>query len=251
MAVVCKTLNLVYFDVPKVACTTLKTWFWEVENGRPFPKPTLPARILRLMKGGGPPLYRSIHSVPGYTTKSHARIRAEAGDNLEAFAGIETLAVVRDPVARLFSAWSNKAGAAIFAARGETEDLRNMLLDTDPDFGTFIDNLDAYRSVSRPVRAHTQSYEWHLGPRLDAYDHIFEMEQMPALDAFLTARRGRPADLGQRNASGGMARPPGTLSPAQVDRLGEITAPDYAWLGGRYCVDTALKKLAQRFDRVA
>lgn len=31
MPVASSQLSLVYYDVPKVACTSLKTWFWELE----------------------------------------------------------------------------------------------------------------------------------------------------------------------------------------------------------------------------
>lgn len=235
MAVVSHEFRVVYFDVPKVACTTLKTFFWEAAHGRAF-APTPSERIRRRL-GLWRPEHRSIHHVPGYRTRSFARTEPVPP-------GYARLAVVRDPAARLHSAWRSKVSARVFRTRGEAEDLYNAFVPVDPSFGDFVDHFDAYREHSRAARVHTLPYAWHLGPDIGAFDAVFRLEALEELRAFLEARGGRPVSFGQRNESGTDDRPD-ALSPAQVGRLRAICAADYDWLGGLYDAEAGAARLAR------
>lgn len=151
MPVISHPLHLVYFDIPKVACTSLKVLMWELDNGAPFRTRQEMTRLDRVRRRLGmdtaPRVSGSIHYVPGYQTWSFARVQT-----LDLPEGYDRITVLRDPIARISSAWTNKMSQDVFAARDEVEDLHNEGLSDAPGFGAFIDNFERYRDISRPVR---------------------------------------------------------------------------------------------------
>ena len=236
MPVVSNRARLVYFDVPKIACTSLKTLFWEIETGRKFPSLPYRFRLMRrLARRGYPP--PGINREPGYETRSFLAAQPVP-------AGFETLVVVRDPIDRLYSAWKDKASGQIFERKGIEMDLRNEGLPVQPDFGTYIEYLDHYRAVARPVRVHTHPIAWHLGPTLDAFDHVFRMENLGALAEFLSTRLGRMVSVPHINrtkAAAGVDR----LNPIQVEALRSTMAADYTWLAGAYDFERSVRRFLQ------
>ena len=99
--------KLTYVSIPKVASTSLKEIFFKVENNRPFEKLRVNGKLL-----GPHHFYKSytFDKIPHDQIKDHKK-----------------LAVVRDPVRRLLSCYSNivvhhktlsqqKAGPALLAA---------------------------------------------------------------------------------------------------------------------------------------
>lgn len=237
MPVVSNRLELIYYDIPKVACTSLKALFWEIENGRPLPVRGKLSIAQRIQKKLGLLEVTDIHYQHGYRTCSHARART-----LDLPEGFERITVLRDPIARLYSAWTNKAGEDVFERRDEMEDLLNEELSVSPGFGEYIDRFEAYRSVSRPVRVHTLPYSWHLGPDLSAYDHVFKIEDMDALRAFLSGKAGYEISLPHSNST--PAAPPGAgLHQKQIDRLLDLTRVEYDWLNGFYDQTAGLDRL--------
>ena len=234
MAVLSHEFRVLYHDVPKVACTTLKTFFWEAAHGRPF-APTARERVAGRL-GLGRPRHRSIHHVPGHLTRSFARVPPPPE-------GYARIAVVRDPAARLHSAWRSKVSVRVFRTRGESEDLHNAFVPVDPSFGDFVDHFEAYREHSRAARVHTHPYAWHLGPDITAFDAVFRLEDLDRLRDWLEERGGRPTAFPRRNETGHDDRPNG-LDAGQLARLAALTAPDYRWLGGLYDAESGIARFA-------
>jgi len=248
MAIVSPRLRLVYYDVTKVASTSMKLLLYEVETGRPHAvEPPLRGwrgRLAALMgrpTGGVPRL----HAVPWLATTP---FDPEAGRDAQTRDGaaLHRLALVRDPIGRLQSAWRDKVHARQIAARPEEKAaLEADGLPLDPSFGTLIDNLERYRAASRPVRLHTTPMAWHLGPDLGFFHSVHTLERIDVLMAFLSGRAGRPLTLPRENESAPAGRD-AALTDAQIDRLREITAPDYALLGDLYDPDAAIAKLERK-----
>lgn len=237
MAVTCDAVRAVYFDITKVGSTTIKKAFWELDTGETFRGRGL-KRVLNTARWHlserklvSP---RNIHEMPGYRNQRFDLARVPEG--------YATFTLLRDPAGRIRSAWRDKVNRAQFAWRGEEMDLEADGLPLDPDFGAFIDNFETYRMISRPVRVHVTPYAWHIGPDLGVYDHVFRLEEPQPLADFLAERAGRPVPLPRDNESGADTRDD-RLSPAQMDRLFQITAPDYALLGGLYDPDVSRAKL--------
>ena len=233
MPVASSQLSLVYYDVPKVACTSLKTWFWELEHGRAFTGDSPKNRVLNRLGLKG---YGDIHRQESTRTRSFKAAPKPP-------AGYATLTVVRDPIRRLVSAWKDKVNAESFKGqRNVLNDLENEGLAPNPDFETFIEHFDEYRMVTRATRLHTYSLAWHLGPDIGFYDHVFSLEALDELMVFLSRKHGKEVSLPRQNTSHSN-RSAIKLSSSQVDRILEITRPDYQWLGNLYNQQDSLEQL--------
>jgi len=241
LAIVSHELKLVYFDVPKVACTTFKTRLYELAHGPLVPhyQPSFTDQVRALVgrprpRAKGP----SIHYRDGYRTLSYKRAAMEQ----EIPRDYARIAIVRDPIARFYSAWANKANEADFARRDELEDLRNDGLSTAPTFEEYLRDFEAYRTHSRPVRVHNRPYSWHLGPEANSFNHIFQIEDMAKLERWLSERGGQPVKLTKSNQS---ERKQSTvvLRPDEKAKLLELTQSDYQWLGELYDAQAGLKRL--------
>ena len=128
---------------------------------------------------------------------AEVRIQSEVGyetvdfnSMVELPAEFESFAIVRDPVARLKSAWSNRVRENIFERHGEAQAVKDAGLPVSPTFSKFVEHLELYRQLSRPVRRHTESYTRYLGDSLARFDRIFRIENMRELEAYLTERAG-------------------------------------------------------------
>lgn len=240
MAVISRPLNAVYFDITKVGSSSLKEALWEVDHGAPFKGRGL-ARIAnnvrwRLARAKlAPP--RNIHEQTGYRTQVFSLARVPDG--------YVTFTLVRDPVARIISAWKDKVHRNQFRWRREEMDIENEGLPLDPTFGEFIDRFHEYRAVSRPVRVHTTPYSWHLGGDIAFFDRVFRLEAMDEMHAFLTDRLARPFPAQHANRSG-PGRKTDRLTRKQVGALLTIAEPDYRLLQGLYDIDAAERLLSAR-----
>lgn len=243
MAVVSQVLQAVYFDITKVGSSSLKEMLWELDRGEPF-KGRGATRVLnnlrwrlaraKLVRA------RNIHEQDGFRTQIFRK--AVVPD------GFATFTLVRDPVARLQSAWRDKVHRNQFRWRDEEMDIENEGLPLDPTFGEFIDHFHEYRAVSRPVRVHTTPYSWHLGPDLGFFDHVFRLESVNDMYSFLSERLGRPFPVQHVNKSKPGPRD-STLTERQIDALLEITQPDYDLLGSLYDIEDAEKRLRAQLGR--
>ncbi len=238
MAVVSQALKAVYFDITKVGSSTLKETLWELDKGAPFKGRgivrvgnNLRWRLARakLVKP------RNIHEQDGYSTRKFGL--ANIPD------GYASFTLVRDPAARIKSAWRDKIHGNQFRWRGEEMDIENEGLPLNPSFGEFIDHYYDYRAVSRPVRVHTTPYAWHLGGDIGFFDRVFKLEAISEMTEFLSERLGRPFPIRHENKSAPDVRE-ANLTALQIDRLMKITEPDYTLLGDMYDIGTAQEMLA-------
>ncbi|WP_171236698.1 sulfotransferase family 2 domain-containing protein [Ruegeria sp. HKCCA6837] len=238
MAVVSQVLKAVYFDITKVGSSSLKETFWELDHGEPFKGRGIRRVINNVhwrMARAKLVQPRNIHEQDGYRTQIFAK--AVVPD------GYATFTLVRDPVARIKSAWRDKVHRNQFRWRNEEMDIDNEGLPLDPSFGEFIDHFHDYRAVSRPVRVHTTPYSWHLGQDIGFFDHVFRLEAVDEMNAFLSAQLGRPFP-GQHVNKSGASRRDTTLTPQQVDALLQITQADYDLLGDLYDIKLAESSFA-------
>ncbi|WP_209509861.1 MULTISPECIES: sulfotransferase family 2 domain-containing protein [unclassified Ruegeria] len=238
MAIVSRVLKAVYFDITKVGSSSLKETFWELDHGEPFKgrgiKRVVNNLHWRLASAKLIPP-RNIHEQDGYRTQIFSKAVVPEG--------YTTFTLVRDPVARIRSAWRDKVHRNQFRWRNEEMDIENEDLPLDPTFGEFIDHFNEYRAVSRPVRVHTTPYSWHLGNDISLFDHVFRLEAVEEMNAFLSNRLGRPFPVQHVNKSGA-GRRDNTLTPRQIDALLQITQEDYSLLGDIYDIKMAEKSLA-------
>jgi hypothetical protein len=234
MSVVSEKTRIFYVVVPKAACTSIKMTFLELAGGAAVPPLSLTDKLL----GRRVPKPRSVHQIDGYIT-------AEFGTGAPPPAGFARISVVRDPLARLHSAWSNKVGSTVFGLRGELEALQAAGLPLDPSFGAFLENYARYRETSRPAAIHTRPLRWHLGDDLGWYDRVFKLEKLGAFEAYVSERAGRPVRVPRENPSAAVTRPL-EFGSRHVDLARKILADDYALLAGHYDFDTALESFSRK-----
>lgn len=179
MAIVCEPYKLIYFPVPKNACTSIKTTIWEIIHGRKF-EPFVEAghRI------------EHIHQVYASRVFSIGDLEASAPRWVEYF----RFTVVRDPVDRLVSAYRSRV---LFHNELSEEVLRgsapnSSALVATPDFAHFVRNLPLYQGVSSSIAYHTAPQKAFIGDRLGLYDLVCKLESLDVLEAELTARLQRP-----------------------------------------------------------
>ena len=119
----------------------------------------------------------------------------------------------------------------------------NEGLPLNPGFGEFIDHFYDYRAVSRPVRVHTTPYSWHLGNDIRFFDRVFKLERIGEMTEFLSGRLERPFPVRHENKSAPDVRE-ANLTARQIDRLLQISEPDYTLLGDMYDIGKAQEMLA-------
>jgi hypothetical protein len=234
MSVINTKARTFYVVLPKAACTSVKTMFWELETGRDSTRHGFFDRV-RARFGRRPPPF-PIHHIDGYVTSPFGKMSEVPRD-------FEKICLLRDPLSRLRSAWTNKVGVAVFASRGETKAVTAAGLELDPTFGYFVEHLDRYREISRPARVHSRDYSWHLGPTLEWYDQVFRLEDMPSFEGYVSDRAGGEIRVPHHNEGGGGGRRSLALEPRHGEILRARLGADYALLGGLYDFDQSFERL--------
>ena len=206
MPIVCEKYRIAYFNIPKVASTTLKLAFYELEHGRPFDGPDPEVAIH--------------HHFPTPTF--------DVERDLDRYADYWRISILRDPVARLLSAYGNRITHARDTYKGRLARTRAWALGLpmDPDPDTFFCRLGRYRLQSGSIRKHTRPMTDFLGRDTHRYDRIYRIEDMAELADDLRARTGRPVTL-PRTQTGGRKLTLHDVSRASYDALLDLTRTDY------------------------
>lgn len=206
--------KLAYFAVPKVACTSIKTMFFEVENGFAF-------REFRA-NGSWWWIHRLYQSIP-FDQQPHDRI-----------AGHARFAVVRDPIRRLLSCYSNRVVHHRELSREKAgRMLRRAELPFDPDLSTFVELLPRYMRAVPTIGHHAAPTVEYLGHDAAYFDRVYGLHELDELVARVCKVTGLQATL-PRLQTGGPKIAPDQLSPAEIDALREIYAEDYAVFGAHF-----------------
>ena len=208
--------RLLYVSAPKVACTSVKTAMFELENGVPF----------REFHANG--VQRHIHDPAIYPALPFEQVRQLARP------GMLKLALVRDPVRRLLSCYANRVvhfrelsvkvlGSGAFSAE----------LPPDPDLATFLARLDGYRAISRSIWLHSQPLVYFLGQDQSFYDHLFDITRISEFDETIRAHTGRPF-RSPHLQTGGPALGREDLSRAQVQAIRSRYDEDWRAFGSLF-----------------
>lgn len=214
MAITLRKQVIAYFPVPKVACTSIKHVFFALENDREFQPFFANGKLYSIHKIYPGKLFAS---TPRKQLKEHIR-----------------LAVVRDPVKRLLSCYSNRvvhhqelSGAKI------GKDLREAKLTPNPDLGEFVDNLEAYQKVQGSVFHHSRPMVDFLGKQAKYYSKIYRIEEIENLIGRLNKITGKQVVLG-RHQTGGPKLQPSDLETKQLEKLKTYYAEDYDAFGAYF-----------------
>ena len=205
--------KLTYVSVPKVACTSLKHMFFEVENKRPFKAFTTNGKFHHIH-----------HFYKGYAFSDLPQDRI--ADHIK-------LTVVRDPVRRLLSCYANrvvyhqelslqKAGPALLQAG----------LQPDPDLSLFLERLDDYCAAVGTINHHARPMVQILGRDPAFFDEIFAIERLSDFTHMVGQIVGRDLTAPHMQ-TGGPKIGPDALTPAQEAAIRRRYGEDYD-IWGRY-----------------
>jgi hypothetical protein len=172
--------RLAVFFSPKAAGTSVRAFMFEVENGFALRDYSFQGRTV---------------DVEAQANRLVVNNRFRLVDHV-AIAGFDRIALVRDPVRRLLSAYSNRvlhyrelsrdaAGPALEAAG----------LTPDPDFDLFMQNFPGYMRCSKSVARHFSAQDVFVGKKKDYFHSVFRVEDMPAFESFVNQRFGTSAKV--------------------------------------------------------
>lgn len=199
-----------YQPIPKVACTSIKELLFRLAMDAPY----------------SPALAGSDH-VHNYFYMRQRDV------GMAQFRFV----VVRDPIRRFLSAFSNRVLHHKELSRAYLEKQRfEPALDLsdfpfEPTLAEFVERFDFYRRVPT-INHHFQPFSEFLAP-LSAFNEVYPFERLDDLVAQLQSRTGRPCSL-PHSQRGGPKIAVSDLSHKVFDKLAEIYAADYALLRGLY-----------------
>jgi Sulfotransferase family len=170
--------RLAVFFSPKVAGTSMRAFLFAVENG-------FPLQAFKVQGVASSLTDLANNMVPNFR---FGRVNQKL---IETF---ERIAIVRDPVSRILSAYSNRVlhyRELSSASAGKA--LAKAGLTPDPDLGVLMANLDAYKGCSRSITRHFSHQEMFLGRSRAYYGRIFTVEAIGDMVDYINQRCGTKA----------------------------------------------------------
>lgn len=170
--------KLVFFAAPKVASSSIKKMFFELFFDQPF----------EAINPDGS-MYR-IHRDFSGSRRFHAVAQGKYDDWTK-------ITLVRDPVERLLSAYSNKVvDVGMLSEKWlDPKAAENLGVKMNPPLYYFVRNLDKYRILSRSIWHHTDPFTCFLGHDLGYFDRVFSFMELPDLVDFVSNHTGKKAIL--------------------------------------------------------
>ncbi|MSU88404.1 hypothetical protein GE300_02080 [Rhodobacteraceae bacterium 2CG4] len=211
MPIYCERLRIAYFPVPKVGSSTMRSVLYTINNG---------LDLDRVDAHRGADKTR-----PEIRARFHKVAKA---DRAQRHPDYETLAIVRDPLARFVSGFRNKILDGQLERLENGPVVRDSTLPSRPDIDAFLENFDQYMARSGMLKRHFRPMSFYLGRNLRWFDHVYRLEQFATLEAFLDARIGAKIAFPHKKKKDDRAEI--TLTPAQQARVREIYRADYALL---------------------
>ncbi|NKX42964.1 sulfotransferase family 2 domain-containing protein [Roseicyclus persicicus] len=160
--------RIAFFFSPKAGGTSLRAFLFHVENGFAFREHVVQGKRLD-------------------ANKLAQNFRFNRVDH-EAIAGYRRFALLRDPVRRFLSGYSNRVvHYRELSIEAAGQQLLREGLPPDPDLWTFLDNYVGYLRCSKSLARHFLKQQKYIGDKPDYYERIFRLETNEDMVAFLNA----------------------------------------------------------------
>ncbi|MEW9617678.1 sulfotransferase family 2 domain-containing protein [Shinella sp. S4-D37] len=231
MVVTIDKLKIAYFPVPKAANTSMKHLMHSIDTGGKF----------RTKHDEATGHLHHIHRE--YKTPKFSAI------NPGAYNRFFKIAIVRDPVERIISAWRNRV-----VHHKELEDekcalsIKEIGLPEKPDLSEFVLHLDEYREINKSISVHTAPLTDFLGTSREYYDLIFDISESHQIEVFFSTLTGEKKKL-PRKQTGGPPAERDKLPEDLIRKLEHAYESDYRVFGGAFGKQTDLKVIAKRAKR--
>ena len=204
--------DLLYFPVPKVACTSIKRAI--LHTTRPELNGELP-----ISSETGKSMH--VHKV-FVTTQFTWRLPIRQRDK-------RWFCVVRDPVKRFLSGYTNRLFHHKDLKKVSDADLAAKGLVREPELDEFVFRLEDYMATSRAVRHHFLPMVNYLGRRPRRFDRIFDIRELDALSTYCN-EAGFSMEL-KHFQTGGKKLSEDVLDAKMRDKLLKFYAADYRAYG--------------------
>lgn len=180
MAILSLETKLAYFPVPKIACSSVKTCIFDIEN-----------KISVEERKRIEPNFK-VHSV--YRASSFSSAKKGVPQDFEKFA------IVRDPLERFFSCFNEKVliKKVIVKSKKMTEFCNLNRLKQSPNLEEFVTQFHKYCELPF-FRQHFGSQAYFLGNNLNYFDHLFSIKKLFQLEKLLSEKLDRVIVLPREN----------------------------------------------------
>lgn len=173
--------KIAYMPLPKAACTSVKA-------GLALVDPAIDTS-LDVIKDN-PDI------VHGYYQTSRFRPH-----RWEAYEGWWRFAVVRDPLKRLLSAYTDRVVKRQDLYKSPKLKRADATLPRDPDPDFFFQHLPEYRQAASVIKHHVLPAHLFIGTKPRRYDRVYKIEELGALAADLSEKIGQDVSLPRFNES--------------------------------------------------
>ncbi|MFH7566177.1 sulfotransferase family 2 domain-containing protein [Oceanimonas smirnovii] len=207
-----------YRYIPKVACTSIKEKIYEIENNKKFNREEYK---------------KHIHQ---YMNHQHLKPITECDFRF---------IVVRDPVKRFLSAFSNRIGyykeLSKEYIKENTPELLNEIKIFNPNIKEFINNFHTYMKV--PVIHHhfCPISDFLEGEDLSFFSKVYKMEKLNELESDLSVIYGTDIQF-EKTQTGGKKIDIGSLKRSDLDLIINFYNDDYALLNDMYSPSEAVNE---------
>ena len=211
--ILCDRFKIAYVLIPKCACSTVQTIVRYLENGQEEKS--------------------KIISMPKYQSHKIYRLKME---NLAA--SYFNFVVVREPIKRFLSAFSNKI---LYSRILETIQLTSQYLSiahlgVNPKINWMVENLELYSEMSGDWEYHIRPQHTFMGNQIKGFDRVFQVERLGELGEKLSEITGFEVNLPRINTGGRKISLAG-LSEKSMKKLIDFYARDYELLKDYYSPD--------------
>ena len=144
------------------------------------------------------------------------------------------LIVIRDPVKRFLSGYSNRVGdmRKLNAEKIKNESVRNRIQAFDPTLRQFINDFKLYMKVP-DIKHHLRPISEHLaGTPLSFYSHVVKIEDLDIAHNLLQQTFGKDFDFTRERGSKKISLC--TLTYEQLCKITDFYSADYQLLKGYY-----------------
>lgn len=203
MPIIFQKHQIGYWPAPKVACSSLKHAFFQLENGFEF-KPFFALGV-----------HHSIHTL--YGTRDFKKGRGAACRH--------KITIVRDPLKRFISDYANR----VIKYRELNEhvvEAADLDVPSNPTLSQFIEHLEDYRKISTSIRHHFAPMCQFIGTDPTFFTRIYSIGEIPQIAKDLTSIFGKTFEIGHYQ-TGGPSIGLETLTDIEIARLKEIYRQDY------------------------
>lgn len=215
MPVILPEHKLSYFFVPKVACTSLKYMFYEVENGKRFEPFRINGKLVKI---------HGLYPSPLFDDCPHAQM-----------ADHTRLALVRDPVERVLSCYGNRVVASKELSEAKAgKKLKELGLKPNPTLQEFIARLKRYRKAHRSIAHHSRPLSDFLGKNPDYFTRIYPLREIGSFVEEVSKIVGRPLEAERLQTRGPKFSPETDLTEEERAKIRRIYAEDYEIFGDRF-----------------